>query len=78
MTIHLNTFFHIASVFYIALYGTIQPSGPTPFIDKNVDIVIDAENTSEHTKPNKVMTIRFVYLSLCCSALSNINFDSPM
>lgn len=66
------------SAFYVALYGIIQPSGPTPFADKIAEIVIDADRTNVQTKPSSKLVIRFVYQSLCCSAFVKIIFESSM
>lgn len=62
---------------YIALYGTIHPSGPTPFADKIVEIVIDEVKGTEHAKQTTKTIIRFVYQSLCRSAFANICLAFP-
>lgn len=64
--------------YYIALYGTIQPSGPMPLVDKIVEIVTDAVRTNKQVKPSNRIVMRFVYVPLCDSASWNINLEYPV
>lgn len=62
-------------VVYIALYGSIHPSGPTPFDDKTIEMVIDDNKTTEQAKPTSAAAIRFVNQSLEFSASTNIGVE---
>lgn len=65
----------VSMVVYIALYGSIHPSGPMPFDDKTVEMVIDDNKTTEQAKPINAAAIRFVNQSLDFSASTNIGVE---